>query len=173
MPGQRPILAMSFIASLGITFEVLACTLPKNDSNFLPLLVYIFYILLPLPMIISRRIIDETVIGLDRKTSVSARDYAIFFTAGIMVSTFTLPILLARSPLNKPLVSNYPITISLSVLYHSRIYTELTISLANHSDSSHSVLSCRSWQYVMFCYDGTILPIFQTHGWIMSLASET
>lgn len=97
MPGQRPILAMSFIASLGITFEVLACTLPKGANNFWPLLVLIFYMLLPLPMIMSKQIISDTMIGLDRKTTVKARDYCIFFTSGIMVSIFAFPIVLSNT----------------------------------------------------------------------------
>lgn len=105
MPGQRPILAMSFIASLGITFEVLACTLPKGAGNLWPLLIYFFYILLPIPMIMSRRIVKETMIGMNEGSSKRVRDYALFFTAGIMVSTLALPIILARSPVDKPLVS--------------------------------------------------------------------
>lgn len=105
MPGQRPILAMGFVASLGITFEVLACTLPKGASNFWPLLIYFFYILLPIPLIMSRRIVKETMIGMNEGSSKRVRDYALFFTAGMIVSTVALPIILARSPTNKPLVS--------------------------------------------------------------------
>jgi hypothetical protein len=105
MPGQRPILAMSFVASLGITFQLLACTVPKGESNFWPLLVYVFYILLPLPMLLSSRIIKETMIGNNEKDAARTKHYAVFFTAGIMVSSFALPILLARSPDPTPIVS--------------------------------------------------------------------
>lgn len=105
MPGQRPILAMSFIASLGITFEVLACTLPKDESNFWPLLIYIFYVMLPLPVVLSKRIIKDTVIGMNDGGAAKVRDCALFITAGIMVSSIALPIVLARSPSGKPIVS--------------------------------------------------------------------
>lgn len=105
MPGQRPILAMSFVASLGITFHVLSCTLPRHESNFWPLLVYLFYVLLPVPMAISSHIVSVTAVGSDPKAATKARDYAIFFTVGIMVSTFALPILLSRGPVGHSVVS--------------------------------------------------------------------
>lgn len=106
MPGQRPILAMSFVASLGITFQLLACTVPKNDSNLWPLLVYIFYILLPIPILVSTHIIKETMVGMNDKDAAKAKHYAVFFTAGILVSSFAMPILLARSPEANPTVSS-------------------------------------------------------------------
>lgn len=104
MPGQRPILAMSFVASLGITFEVLACTVPKGESNFWPLLIWIIYVILPIPMIISRRIMKDLMLGMTNGAGKN-RDYVLFFTAGIMVSSVFLPIILARSPIDKPIVS--------------------------------------------------------------------
>lgn len=111
MPGQRPILAMSFIASLGITLEVLACTLPKGEGNFWPLLIYFFYFMLPLPMVLSKRIIKDTMVGMNDGSSKKVRDYALFITAGIMVSSLALPIVIARSPVEKPLVSNTSIVL--------------------------------------------------------------
>lgn len=105
MPGQRPILAMSFVASLGITLEVLACTLPKNEGNFWPLLVFIFYFLLPLPIMFSRRVIKDTALSANLGASKQMRDCSLFITAGIMVSSVALPIILARTPTEKPVVS--------------------------------------------------------------------
>lgn len=105
MPGQRPILAMSFVASLGITLEVLACTLPKNEGNFWPLLIFIFYLLLPLPMMFSRRVIKDTAFGTNVGAAKQMRDCALFVTSGIMVSSVALPIILARMPEQKPVVS--------------------------------------------------------------------
>lgn len=106
MPGQRPIIAMSFIASLGLMFDVLACTVPKNQSNFWPLLVWLFYILLPIPMHMARRITKDTLMGATEADAKKVRDYALFVTAGIMVSSMALPIVLTRSPSEKPIVSN-------------------------------------------------------------------
>lgn len=105
MPGQRPILAMSFVASLGITLEVLACTLPKGEGNFWPLLIFIFYLLLPLPMMFSRRVIKDTAFGSNVGSAKQMRDCALFVTSGIMVSSVALPIILARTPEQKPVVS--------------------------------------------------------------------
>lgn len=96
---------MSFVASLGITFDVLACAVPKGEANFWPMLVILFYLLVPLPMLFARRIIKETNVGLDKDSSSKVRDYALFVSAGIMVSNMALPIVLARSPPEKPVVS--------------------------------------------------------------------
>lgn len=105
MPGQRPILAMSFIASLGITFVVLACKLPKDNSNFWPLLVLLFYLFLPFPLTLARRISKDTALGMSPISPNWTRDLALFFTSGVMISIMALPIVLARSPESKPLVS--------------------------------------------------------------------
>lgn len=105
MPGQRSILAMSFIASIGITAQVLSCALPRHEGNFWPLIIYLLYILLPIPIILYRRIVKETMIGMNERDSNRTRDYAIFFTAGIMVSSFALPLLMARSPQEKPVIA--------------------------------------------------------------------
>lgn len=116
MPGQRPILAMSFVASLGITLEVLACTLPKNEGNFWPLLIFIFYLLLPLPMMLSRRVVKETALGTDVGSIKQIRDYSLFLTSGIMISSVALPIILARTPDEKPVVSKVSQNISCIIL---------------------------------------------------------
>lgn len=109
MPGQRPILAMGFIASLGVTFEVLSCTVPKESRNFWPLLIWLFYLLLPIPMVISKRYTKDLFgMGIMSDNGQGkARDYMLFFTAGIMVSSMFLPIILARSPIDNPVVSIY------------------------------------------------------------------
>lgn len=105
MPGQRPILAMGFIASLGITFDILACCLPKDEANFWPLIVFVTYLLLPIPYMLSKRLIKDTLIGMNESSTSRVKDYAIFFTGGIMVSSMALPIILARTPIQKPIVS--------------------------------------------------------------------
>lgn len=128
MPGQRPILAMSFIASLGITFVVLACKVPKNDGNFWPLLVILFYILLPIPFIVSRRIRKDTMIGMSSSGSKCTRDLALFFTSGVMVSSIALPLVLARSPESKPLVS-----------FHKFLTQQVTVIHSNRNDVHQQV----------------------------------
>lgn len=117
MPGQRPLLVMGFIASLGITFEVLACV--KNNGTFWPLLVVLFYILLPIPMIMARRTIKETMIGINDGSGKKVRDFSLFVTAGIMVSSVALPMVMARSPAEAPSVSRP--TVQSIVQHHSFI----------------------------------------------------
>ena len=68
------------------------------------MLVYMFYILLPFPILIADHI-KNTALDLSEKSTAQTKHYAIFFTAGIMVSSFALPIILARSPDDKPIVS--------------------------------------------------------------------
>lgn len=60
---------------------------------------------MPLPIMFSRRIIKETVIGVNESSSAKTRDIALFFTAGILVSSFALPILLTVTPVSQPAVS--------------------------------------------------------------------
>lgn len=64
-------------------------------------------------MVLSRRVIKDTALGSDASSSKKMRDYALFLTAGIIVSSVALPIILARTPVEKPLVSsNYSDTLS-------------------------------------------------------------
>lgn len=61
--------------------------------------VLVFYILAPLPTIIARRQINAYSSVFNR----SCMDFAIFLTMGIVVSSFALPIILARP--SSPVVS--------------------------------------------------------------------
>lgn len=56
-----------------------------------PMFVLIFYILSPIPTFISRRLSD------DSESSNACRELAYFLTTGIVVSSFGLPIVLART----------------------------------------------------------------------------
>lgn len=96
---------MSFVASLGLMLGVLSCRLPKGQGNFWPMLVLIFYFLLPMPFLFAKRIIKETPIGFDDRGKSNTRHYAVFFTAGIVVSSFALPVILARNPIDQPLIA--------------------------------------------------------------------
>lgn len=61
-----------------------------------PFLVVLFYILAPLPTIIARRYTEHT------GASSSNMDIAIFITMGFVVSSFFLPLTLARAPAKAP-----------------------------------------------------------------------
>lgn len=69
--------------------------------------VVLFYVLSPLPTLIARRYTEST-----GSSSTTAYELAMFITMGFVVSSFALPIVLARSPESAPVVSlalwNYP-----------------------------------------------------------------
>jgi len=87
----KALILLAFAGSLGMMFLLLACALPQYGTWW-PLFVIIFYILSPLPYTIARRHRDDT------GASSSAMEAAIFATAGIVVSSFGLPIVLAHAP---------------------------------------------------------------------------
>ncbi|KAK0090410.1 hypothetical protein PV325_000692 [Microctonus aethiopoides] len=75
-----------------MTFVILGCALPAYQTWW-PLFVVLFYILAPLPTLIARRSTDDS-----ESNNNSCSELAIFITMGIVVSSFALPIVLARSP---------------------------------------------------------------------------
>nr|SVE75515.1 EOG090X0J87 [Daphnia dolichocephala] len=81
-----------------MTFLVLACALPQY-SNWWPFFMVAFYMLAPLPVIISRRYGDGT------GNTNPCREIALFITAAIIVSAFSLPIVLARAPALMPVIA--------------------------------------------------------------------
>ncbi|CAG2178207.1 unnamed protein product [Oppiella nova] len=100
---------LAFLGSVGMTLVVLGCALPSFGSDipvpmhslcvcplcsrWWPFFVVIFYVLAPLPSIIARRYQDD--VG----SSNACKELALFLTAGIVISAYGLPIILARSPL--------------------------------------------------------------------------
>jgi hypothetical protein len=62
--------------------------------------VVLFYVLSPLPTLIARRYTENS-----GSSSTAAYELAIFITMGFVVSSFALPIVLARSPEQDPVVS--------------------------------------------------------------------
>ncbi|KAL1110140.1 hypothetical protein AAG570_008217 [Ranatra chinensis] len=75
-----------------MTFIILACALPQYKIWW-PFMVVLFYLLAPLPTLIARRHAERT------GTSNASMDIAIFITMSFVVSSFALPIVLARAPI--------------------------------------------------------------------------
>ncbi|PNF36063.1 Leptin receptor overlapping transcript-like 1 [Cryptotermes secundus] len=61
--------------------------------------VVLFYVLAPLPTLIARRHAENS-----GSSSTAAYEFAIFITMGFVVSSFALPIVLARSPESAPVI---------------------------------------------------------------------
>ncbi|XP_075216611.1 leptin receptor gene-related protein isoform X2 [Lycorma delicatula] len=80
-----------------MTLVILACALP-NYGAWWPFTVVLFYILAPLPTIIARRYTEHT------GASSANMDLAIFITMGFVISSFVLPITLARAPAKAPAI---------------------------------------------------------------------
>ena len=75
----------------------------KRNLNFFfswwPFFVVIFYLLSPIPTLISKRYSD----GINESSAL--KEACAFFTTGIVLSAFGLPLVLARAPVAAPTVS--------------------------------------------------------------------
>ncbi|EFN87365.1 Leptin receptor overlapping transcript-like 1, partial [Harpegnathos saltator] len=89
---------LAFAGSIGMTFVILGCALPGYEVWW-PFFVVLFYILAPIPTIIARRYTDDS-----GSNSNPYLEFAIFITMGFVVSSFALPIVLARSPADKAVI---------------------------------------------------------------------
>ncbi|KAG8555017.1 hypothetical protein GDO81_017545 [Engystomops pustulosus] len=76
MAGIKALVALSFSGAIGLTFLMLGCALESYS---------------PIPHFIATRVSDDS----DAASS-ACRELAYFFTTGIVVSAFGLPIVLAR-----------------------------------------------------------------------------
>lgn len=83
---------MALAGSAGMTLLILACTL--HQQNWWPAIVVIFYILAPLPILISRHISNDGGFGGQSNPS---KEWAYFLTTGIVISAFALPIIMNRA----------------------------------------------------------------------------
>ncbi|XP_049815816.1 leptin receptor gene-related protein isoform X2 [Schistocerca nitens] len=92
------LVSLAFAGSIGMTLVILGCALPSYKIWW-PFFVVLFYILAPLPTLIARRYNENS-----GASSTSAYELAIFVTMGFVVSSFALPIVLARSPSNDPVI---------------------------------------------------------------------
>ncbi|XP_006009522.1 leptin receptor gene-related protein [Latimeria chalumnae] len=90
MAGIKALIGLSFTGAIGLTFLMLACALEQYGAYW-PLFVLIFYFISPIPHFIAKRVNDDV----DTASS-ACRELAYFFTTGIVVSAFGLPIILAR-----------------------------------------------------------------------------
>ncbi|XP_050441349.1 leptin receptor gene-related protein [Adelges cooleyi] len=80
---------LAFAGSIGMTLVILACALPEVNSWW-PFVVVVFYLLAPLPTMMMKRYNDYSGSG-------SANmELAVFITMCIVVSSFALPIIMAR-----------------------------------------------------------------------------
>lgn len=79
----------AFMTCVGMTFLILACAVPTKKI-FYPFFVLLFYVLSVIPMLIAKR--------LNPGSETNAKtEFALFITAGMVLSAFALPIVLAHT----------------------------------------------------------------------------
>ncbi|KAH8346303.1 hypothetical protein KR084_000404, partial [Drosophila pseudotakahashii] len=79
----------AFATCMGLTFLILACAVP-TPKIFYPFFVLLFYALSVLPVFIAKRTTPGT------ETNPKS-EFALFLTAGMVLSAFALPIVLAHA----------------------------------------------------------------------------
>ncbi|KAF5293003.1 hypothetical protein FQA39_LY13772 [Lamprigera yunnana] len=82
-----------------MTLLILACALPQYKIWW-PFMNVLFYIAAPIPTLLTRRYFDD-----HGGCAGSCKDIAIFITMGVLISSFALPILLARAPVGGPTIA--------------------------------------------------------------------
>lgn len=97
MAGMKALVSLAFAGSIGMTFIILACALPAYGVWW-PFMVVLFYLFAPVPTLIAKRYTERT------GSTNSSMDLAIFITMFFVVSSFALPIVLARSPTKGPAI---------------------------------------------------------------------
>lgn len=83
----KSIVCLAFGGTLGISLLILACA-QKQYGVWWPMFVVVFYLLALLPRLVVRSM---------RSASSTHRDAAIFFSVGMVLSSFALPIVLQHA----------------------------------------------------------------------------
>jgi len=105
--GLKALVALAFFGSVGMTLLVIGCAIYEN---WWPLFVIMFYLLSPLPILISKRYNGNG--GFMGGPSNACQELAIFLTMGIVISAFGLPIIMSRTPQTAQADSNITSTIT-------------------------------------------------------------
>ncbi|XP_078492325.1 leptin receptor gene-related protein-like [Ciona intestinalis] len=88
--SMKGLVLLALTGSVSLTFLMLSCVLPQFGVYW-PLFVLMFYFMAPIPIFIARRFSDGD------SVSTACKELAFFFTTGIVVSAFGLPVILARA----------------------------------------------------------------------------
>lgn len=106
---------LSIICTIGVTFLLLACILPKS---YWPLFILLFYVFLPIPIFIVNSC-DQY------GENTSANELAIFITAILLVSTFGLLIVIFQKDVIKGRDFAFAMTGNVIFVFTAVVYTIL------------------------------------------------
>uniref|UniRef100_A0A8D8MVT6 Leptin receptor gene-related protein n=5 Tax=Culex TaxID=53527 RepID=A0A8D8MVT6_CULPI len=84
----KVIVMLAMLGSIGMTMIILACALPTYKVWW-PFFVVLFYLICPIPTLIAKRNSGD-----DEESRITN---SMFATIGIVISSFALPIVLARA----------------------------------------------------------------------------
>ncbi|CAF0997517.1 unnamed protein product [Adineta ricciae] len=84
---------LAFLAAIGFTLLILGCAL--SNYNWWPTFVIIFYVLCPIPLVIARQCTSSN--GYSTSDTNPCSDLMWFITSAIVVSAFSLPVVLHRA----------------------------------------------------------------------------
>jgi len=105
MAGLKALVGLAFLGSVGMTLLIVGCATGgktgNEDANWYSFFVVIFYMMSPIPFLLSRRYNSMGGAG----TSNSCQELAIFLTIGMVISSFALPIVLTRHPQDAPVIT--------------------------------------------------------------------
>ncbi|XP_015428703.1 PREDICTED: leptin receptor gene-related protein [Dufourea novaeangliae] len=121
----------AFAGSIGITCVLLGCTIPANKVWW-PFFVVLFYALSPIPTGLAVWYTNDY--GSNRNPCL---ELAVFITMGFIVSSFGLPIVLARSPASDPVIEWVAcyLTLTGNVIVYLTLLYFMTSDQEEHADS--------------------------------------
>ncbi|CAF1102849.1 unnamed protein product [Adineta ricciae] len=91
--GCPYVVFLAFLAAIGFTLLILGCAL--SNYNWWPTFVIIFYVLCPIPLVIARQCTSSN--GYSTSDTNPCSDLMWFITSAIVVSAFSLPVVLHRA----------------------------------------------------------------------------
>lgn len=89
MAELKALVTLAFAGSIGMTLIILACALPQYQLWW-PFFVVLFYVLSVIPTFLAKRSMN---IGANNP----CLELSVFLTMGFVISSFALPIVLARA----------------------------------------------------------------------------
>jgi len=95
--GLKTVILLAFVLAVGFLLIILSCAL---WHNWLPLLVALLFVLAPLPNAIFAHCGSDDFTDYDGANA--AVDIGRFLTAGIVITAFALPLVLAHAEVIKP-----------------------------------------------------------------------